>query len=115
MLARCFDLPILKNNNLVSGEYRAKAVGDDQDRSPLDKASERLLDQGLRFWVQMGGGFVEDENRRVFEEGARHGDSLGLPGAQTGATLADLRGVPLWQLLDETVCMCQFCRSDDFI
>src|SRR5512136_1639024 len=57
--------------------------------------------------------FIEDEEGRVFQEGARDGEALLLPAAQAGTLFPDRRGVPLWQLPDEVVCLRGLRGGDD--
>jgi hypothetical protein len=53
----------------------------------VERAAHRLLVHR----VEMRGRLVEDQDRRVLQEGARDRDALALAAAQTGAALADRR------------------------
>ena len=46
---------------------------------PLHQVAQALLDQRLGFGVEAGGGFVQDQNARIGQNGARDGDALALP------------------------------------
>ena len=65
----------------------AQAVGDDDGGAPLQQGVQRLLDQGLGEAVHVGGGFVQDEDARVGEQGAGDADQLALPDGQVGGAL----------------------------
>ena len=61
--------------------------------------------------VEMRGRLVEDQDRRVLQEGARDRDALALAAAQRQPALADPRVVALRQPLDEPVRLCAPCRQ----
>ena len=60
---------------------------------PWRSAVERALDAGLGLHVERAGRLVEDQDRRVLEDGAGDGDALALAARQRGAALADDEGV----------------------
>jgi hypothetical protein len=76
----------------VGRGHRAEAVGDHEDGPALAQPPDRLHDRGLRREVELCGGLVEDEDRRVLEPGPGEGETLGLA---TGQTLAPLAKHPL--------------------
>ncbi len=55
----------------------------------LHQPVERLLHQALRLVVERTGRFVQQQDRRVFEDGAGDSDPLALTAAQVHAALAD--------------------------
>ena len=55
------------------------------------------------FGVEVAGGFVEDQDLRVGEDGAGDGDALPLAAAELHAALADERVVAVGQCVDELV------------
>ena len=87
------DLPAIHHQDQVGRQDGAQAVGDDDAGAPGHDALQRLLDQRLRFAVQVAGGFVQHQDARVFEDDARQGDALLLAAAQAVAALADDRVV----------------------
>ena len=97
MCAALHHLAFGKDDNLVGAGNGVEAVGDDQGGAALQQPVERLTQPGFVLWVQVGGGFVQDDERRVFQESARQGDALRLPAAQTSAALADGSVVTLGQ------------------
>ncbi len=64
-------------------------MGDDDAGASLHEFGEGLLDGLLAFGVEGGGGFVENENGRVFEYGAGYAEALALSAAEGDAAVAD--------------------------
>ncbi len=60
-----------------------------------------ILDQGFGFAIQVAGGFVQDQDARVFEDHTRQGDALFFAAAQAVAALAHDRVIALGQVHDE--------------
>ena len=65
--------------------------------------------------VEVGDGFVEDEYLGTFEQCAGNGDALTLAAGESGATLADLGLVAIWQFVDEVVDFGSFAGIDDVV
>ena len=57
---------------------------------PLQDLPQPLLDEDLGAGVHRGGRLIEDQDRRVGEDGARERDELPLAGRERGPSLADL-------------------------
>ena len=74
--------------DLVGVGDRREAVGDDQSRAPFAQGVKRLLNRLLGLGVERRGRLVEQDDRRVFEEGARDGDALALAAGELQAVLA---------------------------
>lgn len=79
----------LHDVDLIGGDHRAEAMGDDEAGAVLAQGVEGLLDEVLALRVHGGGGFVEQEDGRVFQEGAGHGEALPFAPAESHAALAD--------------------------
>ena len=73
---------------------RRKTVRDRNHGAPAHQPAERLADRLLGFAVERGGGFIEQQDRRVLQEGARDGDALPLSAGQLDAAVADLVASP---------------------
>src|SRR6266542_3898585 len=82
---------------------RAPAVGDDKCGAALHEALHRVQDAGLGLHVHGAGGLVEDEHRRVLQEGAGERDALALAAREAESPLANLGVVALRQPGDELV------------
>src|SRR5690606_8375459 len=80
---------------------RAETVRDHERGAAAHELVERRLNLRLALAVERAGGFVQDEDGRVLEEGAGDGDALALSAGEGGAALADHGGVAFGQRLDE--------------
>ena len=67
------------------------AVGDDEGGSVFGESFQGVLDEAVAFIVECGGGFVEDQDRRVLEEGSGDGDPLPLATGKGAAAFAQNR------------------------
>src|SRR5262245_57612396 len=89
----------VKDTLCPSGET---GVGGVEKRRPASCGFFQCLDHCcLSLLVKAGGGFVEDEDRRLADGGAGDGDALPLAVRQSHAPLAQNRVVPAGQGLDE--------------
>ena len=68
---------------------------------PSHQRVERGLHRALALGVEGGGGLVEEQDRRVLQDGAGDGDALALAAGERHAALADHGGVALRQGADE--------------
>jgi len=78
-------------------------VGHDQGGAALHEHAQRPVDLLFDLDVDRTGGVVEDEDRRVDQEGPGDGDALALATREGVATLTDHGVVALGQLTDEPV------------
>ena len=97
------DSAFVEDDNLVGLEDGVEAVGDGDDGSSAHEFAGGFFKQGFGFGVERGGGFVEDQDRRVFEKGAGEGEALGLSAGEAGAAFPDDGFVFLWQRFDEVL------------
>ena len=92
--------PAFRNHTVVQHEDDVGAadcrqpVRDGDRRLALEQASKALKHQLLRLRIERRRGLVEQENRRVSDDGARNGDALTLPTGQRIAAFTDLDVVP---------------------
>ena len=78
-------------------------MGDDHGGASLHQPLQGVLNLALVFRVERGGRLVEQEDRRVLQEGAGDGDPLALAAGEPRARLADGGVVALGQVKDELV------------
>jgi hypothetical protein len=78
-------------------------VGDDGGGAPGEQRDQGGLDRQFGDAVEMRGGFVEDEDSRVFEEDPVDGEALLFPSAEAVAPLADQGAVAVREAGDEVV------------
>jgi hypothetical protein len=93
------DAALREHEDAVHGTQGGEAVRDADHGAVLGEVIDGLLHLGLGLRVERGGGFVEHEDRRVADEGARDGDALALAAAQALAAFAEMRVVAVRQLL----------------
>src|SRR5450631_85502 len=95
------NLAVFENENFVGSADGGQAMGDDEGGAADHQVGQGFLHVHFRFGVEFGGGFVENQNRRVFEDGAGDGDALALAAAETGAAFTDYGVVALGEFRDE--------------
>lgn len=84
---------------LKSGE----AVGDGDDGPAFDKSVEGLLNVSLGFGVHVAGGFVQNKQARVVEDGSGNRDALTFAAGQGVASFSDDGFVTEGHAADEIV------------
>ena len=72
------DSTLVHHNNLVGPPDSGNSVRDDDDRASSHQVGECALNQHLRFRVQVRSGFIQNQNRRIFEKRACNGKPLPL-------------------------------------
>ena len=108
------DLTILQDHDLVSICDGTHAVGDDDDGLVLHEFRDALLNLGFVFDVEACGGFIEEDDGSVLEDGASDGDALAFAAGERVSVFADDGVVALRELLNKVVTVCKFCSSQDF-
>ncbi len=82
-----------------------KRLRDCQGRTPVSQHTERLLNRLFRLGVNAAGGFIEDQDPGIIEQGPRHGDALAFATREAGALFAQ-PGVVSQRSADNEI-MCQ--------
>jgi len=85
------DAAPVQDDEAVHCRDGGKAVRDGNHRFSCHQAVQAGLDGCFHFAIQRRGGFVQDEDGRVFEQDAGDGDTLPLPAGEFDTTFADLR------------------------
>ena len=98
-------MTVLQHYDMVSTGYGTHPVGDDQHCLALEQAGEGFLNSALILHIQAGGGFIQENDRCVFQKSTGDGDPLPLPAGEGGAVLADHRLVALGQPTDEFIAL----------
>ncbi len=93
--------PRIHDQNRVGGLNRRKTMGDDDRGALRHQFVEGGADLLLADRVEMRGRFVQDQDRRVLEEGACNRDPLALAAGQLHAALAHPGGEAVGQTVDE--------------
>ena len=97
------DPAVVDDHDLVGVADGGEAVGDDEDGAADAQAFQRFLHFGFAFGVERAGGFVEQQQRRVFQDGAGDADALALAARQPHTSFAQESVVALGQGADEVV------------
>ena len=80
---------------------------------PCARCAIASLHLALGFGIERGGGFVEQDDRRILDQRARDRDALALAAGQLQAVLADRRVVAEREAHDEVVGVGRFGGGDD--
>mgnify|MGYP000898513229 CR=1 FL=1 len=105
---------VAEDQNLVAGGKRRRSMrGHDNDASASPNRADRRFQRRVAIGIEVGVGFVENDQKRVAIEGARQGDPLPLPGRQGGTALPDLGVVAERQTKDRFVHSGLFGSADD--
>ena len=87
-----FDDPaLIHHQDAVAGEHGCEAMRDHERGAMTHQFFQRRLHQRLAFGIERGGGFVEQQQRRIAQDRARDRDALALAARQRHAALAELR------------------------
>ena len=109
------DFALVHDVDFVRVADGAQAVGDGDGGARLHQALQGFLHQAFALRVEGGGGFVQDEDGRVLQDGAGDADALALPAGQASAAVAYHRVVALLRLHDEIVGVGNLGRFDDLL
>ena len=101
MPATFYNATAFEDENLIRVANGAQSVRDDEGSAALHETIERLLDETLGFSIHGSGGFVENEDGRIFQQRSRDGDALFFADAELHTALADHCIHAVWQSLDE--------------
>ena len=72
------DAAFVHHDDAVGMAHGREAVGNDEHGPSLGDVGHVALHDGLGFVVERAGGFVQDEDARIGEEGARNRKTLPL-------------------------------------
>ena len=103
MRAALDDHAVIEHENLVGADDGRKPVRDDERGAVARHAVELILDVPFGMAVERRGRFIEQQDRRRFEDGAGDGDALLFAAGKFQAALADLGLVALRRKADEAV------------
>jgi len=95
------DPTVFENENLVGFLDGLEAMGDYEDRAPLEKRMECLADFLFREAIQCARRFVEEDDVRILEEYLGDSEALFLSSGELNSPLPYLGFESLWQIQDE--------------
>jgi hypothetical protein len=80
------DTTFVQHDDIVGILHRVESMGDDDQCLVGRQRVERLLYQPLIFRVNAGGRFVQQDDGRIFKDGAGDADALFLPNISANST-----------------------------
>ena len=95
--------------------HRLQAVGDHDDRLLFCQRLDRPHQIIFVLRIHIGGGFVEENDRRVLHHCPRNGNALLFSAGEAGAAFSDHCFVPIRQYLDKVVAAGLLRRLDHFL
>src|SRR5271155_2333260 len=101
MTAGGSDSALLQDDDPVSPEHGRQAVRDYNRGTARRQRGERALHSKLRFGVERARRLVEQQDRRVSQDGSGDRKALTLPAREAHALLAEKRGETAWQVVEE--------------
>ena len=108
-------LVFFHNQNGVGVFHGGEPVGDGNGGAAFGEGVQGMLDDHFAFVVQGRGGFVQNQDGRVFQENAGDGDPLFLSAGKLYAPLAHVGLKALFKIHDEVVGVGQLRRFHDFL
>ena len=113
--AHLMDALVLDHEDGVGPAHHGQPVGDDEGGAVFHEPLQTFHDQRLGLGVQGRGGLVQDEDRRVLEQGPGYGQTLALAAGQVGALFAQDGVVAAGQAFDELMGIGEPGRGDHFL
>jgi hypothetical protein len=105
MAAPLDDAARVEHDDLVGVAYRRQPVGNDEHGTLPHQPLDGLLHEPLGLGIERAGGFIQDENRGVAQQGSGNGNALALAPRQPGAPLAEHGVVSLRECGNEGRCI----------
>ena len=90
-------------------------MGDDKNGFVFYEPGKSLLNGSFVLHIQTGGGFVQQDDGRILQEGAGDGNALTLTAGKSAAILADVGVLLVRQLFGKFLAVCQLCRRKDLL
>ena len=109
------DLALVHDDDPVGILDGGKPVGHDQGGAALHELAQRILNEGLRLGVDVGGGFVQNQHGGLEGQRPCKGQQLPLSGGEGRAPLDDLAVVAVFQMGNEGVGVDIFGRLHDLL
>ena len=91
MLASLNDLSLVHDTDLVSVADRREAMGDHDRRPVTHQVLKRFLHQSLRLRIESGSRLIQDQDRRVLQDGPGDADPLPLTTGELSAPSSHAR------------------------
>ncbi|MNZ80204.1 hypothetical protein D3C78_988320 [compost metagenome] len=95
--------PLLDDSSMIQHEHqvgflnRRQSMGDNKHGTILHDALQRFLDKCFGLCVQRRGSLIQQQDRRILEDGACNCDSLTFSSRQPCPTFSQHRIIAFWQ------------------
>ena len=103
MASTLHDSTLMQDANLVCVLDGAQAMGDSHGGTCLHQLFEGVLYQSLTLGIECGCRFVEDEDRRILQDGTGDADTLALTSRKATTTITDIGVEAFFRLGDKLV------------
>src|SRR5215470_2813558 len=118
--ALLYNTAMVEHDQAIHAGDSRKAMRDRDHGLARHQGAEALLDRGFDLAVERGGGFVEHQDRSVFQDHTRDRDALALAARELDAALAHLRVIaapstPILQHRDELFRVRKPRRLEDLV
>ena len=90
MRAEAVDAALVQNKDAVGVLHAGNTLGNDDLRRIRDLLAQGLANARVRRGIDRAGRIVEDEDLRLFQQGAGNAQALLLPAGDIGAALLDV-------------------------
>jgi uncharacterized membrane protein YccC len=104
------DPAVVKDDELIHSHDGAQPMSH-QGGAAVHELPQSLLDEDLAFRVQRAGGLVEQQDRRVAQDGAGERDPLALAAGQLDPAFPDHGVEPVEQDFSELGDVCRLCGA----
>ena len=103
---------VRQHHHPIRTGHGAHPVGDDEDGLVFYEPGQSLLNGSFVLYVQAGGGFVQQDDGRILQEGTGDRNALTLAAGKGAAVLADVGVSLVRQLLGKFIAVCHLCRQN---
>src|SRR5947208_9912867 len=104
----------LHHQDLVGLAHGGKTMRNYKRGAAFHQVLEALLNEGFRFGVEAGGGFIEDQNFRIGENSASNGDPLALPAGKLDSAFTNDGVIFIFEALRKLIHMGDAAGCHDF-
>ena len=99
MRSSLHDVPVLHHEYLICASDGRKAMRNDKCSPAPHQIGEPILDQCFRFRIETRSSFVQNQNPRICQDGARNRDPLALAARELYSAFTDDRVIFLFEPL----------------
>ena len=115
MRAALGNASLIHYNDLVCIAHGFEPMGNHNNGLVSRQLFHRMLNQLFIFRINVGGRFIQNNNRRILNHRARNGNALLFAAGQRRTVLSDDRVVLIRQLHDKIMAARTLCRVNHFL